>query len=464
MRFEDKDVCKECQSWSTSCDGTRCEPIRQKLRSYSGIRYTADGFDCALPVCIDSHSKCSFDCSYCFSDNIIGHRGASSRIGQTSIGMIENILSGKPSKHGDNIRLALKYDNRNKNGYPCPIQVGGVCDPCDNIERNQGWLLKLLKLAIKYEQPLRLSTKGITLLEDDYLKILKERPELFWVAFSLITPDDKLLSKVDRFAPNATERLNAMNKLTEIGVTCSLRFRPIIPGLSDSTPDYPMAYETLIERASDSGATAISAETVFVPGMMTSEMSQKWSNLQKYIGIDLQKTYYSFGKRQSCTRPSYLWSENIMHKIVDTAHKYNMDVGISDPVWKQLSDCGCCCGIRPDHPVFGNWERESATNALITARDTKKKIYLEDISPPWSYKVKKDALVAVGAGPEQQYGRHHTYWSDHLRHVWNNVNMERNPTNYFQGAIVPIDVDSNGNLVYEYRGLERKYLNTIWKV
>lgn len=461
MRFEEANPCKECFQTSAHCsDGHRCDIIRKKLRPYHGIRFTADGFDCALPVTIDSHSACSFACCYCFSDNLIGHREStkkSSGIGQTSLGMLENIFNGTKTVKGDIIRKALKYDNRNKNGYPCPIQVGGVCDPCDNIERNQGWLLKFIKLAIKYEQPVRMSTKGNLFLEDEYLNAMKERPELFWVAFSIISPDDELLPKIDVDAPKPSERIETMQRLSSIGVHTSLRFRPIIAGFSDKTPHFDHAHEVLVDMAADAGAKAISYEVVFMPGMMTQDMNKKWENMENMTGIPYRKLYAGFGKRQACTRPSYLWTESIMHSIRDRARHHHLWIGVSDPVWKQLGEHGCCCGIPKDHPVFGNWQTESATNQLLESRDTGKELHIEDIIPEWTYDVNEEGLVCYPAGPKVRFMGHHKKWAHTLTEVWNNISMERSPMNYFQGALQPIKTDDNGNIIYKYKGLERAY-------
>ena len=48
---------------------------------------------------------------------------------------------------------------------------------------------------------------------------------------------------------------------------------------------------------------------------------------------------------QACTRPSFLWTENIMHAVHDKATECGLVVGVSDPVWKQLGETGCCCGM-----------------------------------------------------------------------------------------------------------------------
>lgn len=448
-------------------DGKVCDSIRTNLRSYYGIRYTSDGFDCALPVAIDSHSLCSFGCLYCFADNLIEH-GISSKsrpIGQMSLNVLEGIFSGKPTKISDSFRKALKYDKRNADGFPCPIQLGAICEPADNIERNQGWLLDFIKLANKWGQPVRMSTKGNLFLIDEYLDAISECPELFWVAWSIITPDDDLIKKIDLRAPPTSERIASMKRLSDRGVKCSLRLRPILPGFSDSTPKYPQAYKTLIQMAADAGAVAISYEVGFMPGHMTPELKVRWEEIERLSNRPLNAIYNHFGK-QACTRPSYIWTENIMHAIKEEALKCGLTVGVSDPVWKQLSDTGCCCGILPDDPVFGNWQRESATNILLESKKTGDFIHLKDITPPWSHDQKLPGMVASPPGPAGVYLGRHTTWAEKLREIWNNTDSERGPLNYFQGALQPDHWDENGDIVYKYVGLKRRMPEKIpfWEI
>lgn len=149
----------------------------------------------------------------------------------------------------------------------------------------------------------------------------------------------------------------------------------------------------------------------------------------------------------------------------EEARKSGMTVGISDPVWKQLGDTGCCCGILPDDPVFGNWQRESATNQLLEAKNTGKKIHLGDITPKWAYHVLHNKMALYNPGPDALFYRRHAMWADHLRSIWNNVSRERSPTNYFQGALMPIGLDENKDVVYEYRGLTRQFKQApFWKL
>jgi DNA repair photolyase len=442
----------------------KCASIRganSELRKYSGIRLTADGFDCALPVTIDSHSVCSFECLYCFSDNLLGHQENVQTIGQTSLSTIENIFKDRNMEDPQHwkFKKALRYDKRNSNGYPCPVQLGGLCDAGDTIEQNQGWLLKFMDLAIKYRQPVRMSTKGGIFLIDEYIDKIKEAPELFWVAFSMVTDDDDVMSKVDRGTANASQRIEQMRRLTRAGASVSLRLRPIMPGITDRNG----AYKSLIKKAADAGARAISYECMFYPQAIPKANKWKYEELNRITGYDLKKLYSSFGSSQACTRPSYLWTENIMHDIKERAVKEGMSVGVSDPVWKQLTDCGCCCGIPKDDPVFGNWEVENATNALMNAKNNGGLIHLEDITPEWAYKVLLMGIVNLGTGPDILSKRGNT-WADYLKDIWNNPSKQRSVMNYFQGALQIDGIDSNGNYVYRYEGLKRQYKKTIWNV
>jgi len=458
-----KNACKECKELTTECSTKKkCEVVRKPLDAFSGIRFTADGFDCALPVTIDSHSYCSFECLYCFSDNLQGHIKKPT-IKQTSLKQIENIFRGEGGKYGELVRTALRYEKRNEYGYPCAVQLGGLCDPCDTIELNQGWLLNFMKLAIKYRQPVRMSTKGNLFQLKQYQDVIAEAPELFWIAFSIITNEDDIISKVDRYAPNTTERLKSMKILHDLGCKTSLRLRPIIKGITDRNKNYI----DLINRCSDIGTNAISYEVAFYPQRIPKEMKYKYKELDNIIGYSFRKKYMSFGSIQACSRPSYMWTENIMHKIKELAIVGGMTVGISDPVWKQLSDSGCCCGIMPDDEVFGNWEVENCTNTLIKARDGKKDglLYLKDIVPSWAYKMPLANMVNLGVGGHVKIKKKYFVWADKLKEIWNNPKMQRSPVNYFQGAVEPTgNFDVDGNLIYKFIGLKRNNKNYDWNI
>ena len=467
LRYQRVDTCGECQTCGPR-GGHLCDVAKGGLRDYGGVRFTADGFDCALPVTIDGHSACSFGCLYCFSKTIRGHVQGTEKegatIGQCNIGFLERIFAGEGGQRGERVRKVLKYHAK-VNGYPCPIQVGGLNDPMDNIERQQGWFLKFCNLVGKYRQPARISTKGNLLLVPEYQKaILEAGSHLFWFAFSLISPDEERLAAIDVGAPSAAARLECMKIANKLGCRTSLRFRPMLPGLSDYTPRHPYAYKELLQRSADAGAYAVSCEVAFLPGVWSECNQERWDRINGICGHDLKKVYGSFGQWFTCTRPAYQWTEAIMHAVRDEGHKVGLVVGVSDPVWKQLGDTGCCCGIRPDDPIWGNWQRESATNRLLEAKNgIRSEIRFEDICPGWAHDVPLVDMVYVGAGPAVACKRSKMVWADKLQKDWNQVSSQRGPIQYFQGALVPSGRDREKNLIFKYVGLQRQHIRSVWR-
>ena len=452
-------VCKDC---NTCADKTHCAPVRKPLRPYDGIRLTADGFDCALPVALDSHSVCSFKCLYCFSNFLGGH--GHTEVGQTRLNRLEHVLIG--DSKDEKVRAfwkALKRDQK----QPCPLQMGALTDPFDNIERNQGWALGLPALLEKYHQPIRVSTKGKLLMLPDYLDAWS-KPDLVWVAFSLITTDDELLAKVDRYAPSSKERFATMKALSDRGVSTSLRFRPAIPGISDSTARKKHVWRDLIDKAADAGARAVSMEVLFVPGKLEPHDMFHWHELESLTGFPLQKIYREITPRYgACIRPSKAWTEELFLACHERTKKNGMAFGVSDPTWKELNDYGCCCGIAPDDPVFGNWQRENATNVVVEAKkaydagDTLREWSAADGIPEWAGKVPIQSMC-MNTGIKSVMMRHYT-WKDKLRVTWNDLRSARGPLKYFQGVLMPKRV-LDGDVRYVYNPVAHKHEKTIWKI
>jgi hypothetical protein len=295
----------------------------------------------------------------------------------------------------------------------------------------------------------RFSTKGSLLQTKEYLDAMRKRPELFWVAFSIITPDDEILKKIDKYAPDATQRLKTMKALSDIGVKTSLRYRPIIPNISDRTRNYPKAYKSLIEKAAESGAVAVSMEALFSPSALSGDAKERWAELCKVANTDLLNLYKritpKFGK---CIRPSRAFVEDIFLASRDIAHANKMVFASSDPTMKHLNDTGCCCGMLPDDPIFGNWQRENACNAIVEARDNSKLINGKDYIPEWSKTTMvRDMCMCVGA---MGVAMANTTWADKLLNGWNDLKTNRGTFLYFQGILKPDSLDAEKNVIYKY--------------
>lgn len=460
-----------CGNCDTACGGGMCTAFQGKLPSYDGIRFTADGFDCALPVSIDPFNTCSFDCLYCFSNFLSRDpkRKESFRVGVMPISQLERFLDFDAGSKNQKISL-LQSALRREKGPRCPVQLGALGDPFDNIERHRAWTLEAIPLFSKYNQPVRVSTKGGLLLqEEQYLRALGPVAHLFWVAFSIISIDDDVLKKIDRFAPNATERLAAMKRMSELGARTSLRLRPIIRNVTDRTPRHRKAWRDLMRRSRDAGAGAVSMEFMFVPGVQPPHIEKRINAISDMAGFDMTKFYKSATSRWgACLRASRSWKEELTFAIREEAHALGMVFSVSDPHWKELNDTGCCCGMLPDDPVFGNWERENGTNALVTAKakydaGLPALMYVDDIVPPWAYEQSIIGMCLVG-GVKGAIAQKYTTWADKLINTWNDPKNARAPLHYFGGVARPHSLDANKNMVYEYVDVPRKNVRCGWDV
>lgn len=464
-------ACGNCSACDTR---TYCRPLKVKPKKYEGARFTADCFDCAIHLSLDTYSSCSFDCLYCFSNYLIRNPELKERAnsGGASLGAmtpsnVEDIID--ISRTGGATHEPMRACIRDPGGGRRVIQWGALGDPFDNIERHQQVGQQLIPLFQKYGQPVRVSTKGGLLLQEKkYLDLLAKRPEIFWFAFSTITIDDDVLAQIDRRAPNATERLKAMKLLTDMGCRASVRMRPILRNVTDRTPKHPHAWRELLQRSREAGAEAVSMEFVFVPGAMKAGVDGRWDAIEDITRFPYRRFYKATSdKHSACLRSNRWWKEELTFAIREEAHKLGMVFSISDPHWKEWNDTGCCCGIKPDDPIFGKYETKQACEALVNARREHEAgreglLHYNDVVPDWARTVIARHLVCV-VGPVGAATAARMSFADfHHRHIWNDAKHARGPRIYFGGAVEVAGKDDAGDLIYRYVDLGRRRQNYDW--
>ena len=475
--MEHNTICKSCgicEKQSLAL-GTLCVGLAKEMdikyeypaefpKSYGGLRFTADAMDCALPVSIDSHSGCAFNCLYCFANNLqrAPDRNSASlqRIikegsfySEWNIKKLERFLA----RDAQDKQSLTMYDVLNAG---VPIQLGALGDPFDDLELHSGWAKKAIPLFIKYKVPVRIGTKGGTVLQrPEYLKLFEKSPDQFWFAFSIITNSDKLISKIDINAPNTTERLKAMHALTDLGCHASIRFRPFMPGISDAYPGEPEAWKTLITRANTAGARAISFEYIFLDAVLTPRQGEMYHLLFKIMRNPKFGEEWNAASNlaETCRRATRLIKYEMTKKVRNHVHSLGMTFGISDPHFKEWNDTGCCCGM-PDSgdKWFSKWSRRQMTEVIVQAkkayeRGEPKLFNYEDWRPEWAHKTSLSSMVAMSNWHNHRLKKYVTF-GDHMRIKWNNPKHPRGPYKYFDTVLYPVGIDKNtGDLTYKYR-------------
>lgn len=112
------------------------------------------------------------------------------------------------------------------------INIGSVCDSYQPIEAKTMLMRDVLKLMIKYQNPIVISTKSTLILRD--IDLIKELASLTFVsvAFSINSTSDNLNRTFEQRAPSYIERFKALKQLKDTNAQVGLHMMPLIPYLS----------------------------------------------------------------------------------------------------------------------------------------------------------------------------------------------------------------------------------------
>jgi len=458
------DLCKDGVCLPYVSDERREEILSVPMpQDYNGVRFTSDAMDCALPISLDSHSGCSYGCQYCFANNLM-------RAPDRNPDKIRKLFEKGTLYSEWKISGLEKFLNRELGGvakamYPllnqgCPVQLGALGDPLDEIEKHSGWLLKAIPIFQRFKQPVRIGTKGAkTMMLKEYRDAFHKTPEHFWFAFSIISADDDLLTAVDVAAPNATERFAAMKAYAQAGHPVSVRFRPFLPGLSD----HNNGWQRLLDKSADAGAKAVSFEFIFLESAPTTRQKIMYHNMFKAMGdVKFGDKWNAMSRSvEACRRGSRDYKFDMTAKVRDYAHKLGMVFACSDPHFKEFNDTGCCCGILPNDPIFGNWSRRQLTNVVHEMKKDfdkgiRRRVTYADWAPEWAHNVRAVEMYNCGGWHAKRVRKYFTF-GDAMRNKWNNPYHPRSPFIYFAGVMHPVGVDQNEDVVYEYRSWDLDY-------
>lgn len=229
----------------------------EKLKqNYTSPRWSMEIPDCSMPMSMDTYSRCSYNCLYCFSFFQKSHTTKGYLTGQPRSVNPEKVIALFENAAVNNTAAANKTDVQFFKYIQDRriMQWGGLADEFDEYERRNGVTLELLRYFDKIDYPLSFSTKAAWWTEDSrYMELFARHTHNWHVKISIITADPEKARKIERGVPSPQERLAAIKRLADIGIHVTLRLRPFIIGCSE---DYP----TLIRAAKEAGADSVTTE------------------------------------------------------------------------------------------------------------------------------------------------------------------------------------------------------------
>ncbi|NOZ94906.1 MAG: PA0069 family radical SAM protein [Acidobacteria bacterium] len=146
-------------------------------------------------------------------------------------------------------------------GYrPRPLDLSGVTDPYQPVERRLGLTRRCLEVLAEARHPVLIVTKNAMVTRDTGLLAQLARYGAVRVTLSLTTLDAELARRLEPRTSSPRQRLEAVLAFREAGIPCSVLIAPVIPGLTDH--EIP----ALVEAAAGAGAVSVHWLPLRLPG------------------------------------------------------------------------------------------------------------------------------------------------------------------------------------------------------
>jgi DNA repair photolyase len=169
---------------------------------------------------LNVYRGCSHGCRYCYARK--SHKYLNSVNFTDDIFIKTNLL--------DCLEQEIQSSAWNKD----IINIGGVCDSYQPIESEQKIMRDILKLMIKNQNPVIISTKSDLIIRD--LDLIDQLAASAYVniAICITDVDYDVAQKIEPGAAKPQKRLNVLKEIKKTRAFSALHFMPIIPFISDS--------------------------------------------------------------------------------------------------------------------------------------------------------------------------------------------------------------------------------------
>lgn len=186
------------------------------------------------------------------------------------------------------------------------VNIGGVTDSYQPIEKELKLMPEILKLMIKYKTPIIISTKSDLVLRD--IDLIDELSKITYVniAFTITTMDEELRKVLEPNSSPSIKRFEALRKLRETNASLGVHLMPIIPYLTDSYDNLEEIYRLASEVKVD----------YLLPGTM-------------YLRGKTKPYFLDFVKN---------YDEEIYNKIKDLYNKGSAGVEYKDGLYKKINE------------------------------------------------------------------------------------------------------------------------------
>lgn len=169
---------------------------------------------------LNIYRGCQHGCKYCFA--IYTHKYLENQEYFNSIYVKTNIIE------------QLEQELKSKSWKREIINIGGITDSYQPIEKEYKLMPEVLKLLIKYKTPAIISTKSDLILRDYNLIDELSRITYINIAATITTTNEVIREKIEPGGCSSLLRFQVLKELRKTNASIGLHTMPIIPYLTDS--------------------------------------------------------------------------------------------------------------------------------------------------------------------------------------------------------------------------------------
>ncbi|MBO6703593.1 MAG: PA0069 family radical SAM protein [Pseudomonadales bacterium] len=244
--------------WDIPRDEPGRPPTRVIEERCKSIISTNRSPDIPFHYSINPYRGCEHGCTYCYARPTHAYWDLS-----PGLDFETNIIS-KP-----NAAALLRKKLENPRYKPSPISIGANTDPYQPVEAQLGITRSIIEVLHEFQHPFSIITKSNLILRDLDLLMPMAEKNLFSVAVSVTTLDDRLKRILEPRTPRGRVRVDAIRQLSESGINVTLLAAPMIPCINDAE------LETILEQGKKAGATAARYILLRLP-LEISDLFQEW--------------------------------------------------------------------------------------------------------------------------------------------------------------------------------------------
>lgn len=262
-----------------------------------------------LPYSLDLniYRGCSHKCSYCYA------LYSNSYLGSTDF--FNEIFVKK------NILEVLEKELRKKKDDKI-INMGSVTDAYQPLEEKYGLMREVLKLMIKYNQPIIISTKSDLILRDiDLIEKLSKKTYVN-IASTITVMDERIRKLIEPYSKSSIQRINMLKEIGKTNANTAIHMMPIIPYITDSIENIDKIFYLRKQINVDyilTGPLNLRGQTrSYFLNFIRKNFSEEYKKIEKLYesSSTLNKEYLTnLNKKIYFIRKKYNISSNYMKKI-----------------------------------------------------------------------------------------------------------------------------------------------------